>query len=362
MSLKLAKTYKEKAEQSYATLVNYYFVKEQQLFLEHYEKKSDDRDVSYLWPFSGVLSAVNALASMEGEEETYRKELVSILEKLEQYRDINADPAAYDSYVIKQGGGSKFYDDNQWLGLDFVEAYRTLGNPYYLEMAKEMFDFSISGWSNELGGGIYWQEDQKTSKNTCSNGPAAVLAMKLFEETGKDEYIVWAEKILGWTKVLWQAETGVYGDNMKLDGSIDGTTYTYNTGTIIHANALLYRVTNNSDYLEVARELAQKSLIHFTTKHPDLSIHLFPTTPWFNAILFKGYLALFEVDPEKDRTFIKIIQDNVEYAWAHARDQLGLFSADWSGKTGLEQKHKWLLDQAPMVELYALLANDKLLS
>lgn len=357
MDVKLEQPYMEMAERTYKTLVKYYFVKEQRLFLENYEKRSDDRDFSYLWPFSGVLSAVNALAKMTGEGEKYQKELIHVLNSLEKYRDVDVDPAAYDSYVIEQGGGSKFYDDNQWLGLDFVEAYKTLGDRHYLDMAKEMFDFSISGWSDELGGGIYWQEDHKTSKNTCSNGPAAVLAMKLFEETGQDEYMIWAKKILEWTKILWNPESGVYGDHVKIDGSIDRTTYTYNTGTVIHANALLFKATNDSIYLEEARMLAQNSLTHFTTKHPDISIHLLPPTPWFNAILFKGYLALYEVDPDKDRTFIDTMRNNIDYAWAHARDVHGLFSPDWSGKTGMDKKHQWLLDQAPMVEMYALFAK-----
>ncbi|WP_062108769.1 glycoside hydrolase family 76 protein [Bacillus niameyensis] len=357
MDVTLNKSFKEKAHEAYEALMDFYYVKSDQLFLENYVKRADDRDFSYLWPFSGVLSAVNALAKIKGQEEQYQNDLTRVLNELEYYRDETAKPVAYDSYIRKQGGGSKFYDDNQWLGLDFIEAYRTLGDEQYLHLAKEMFDFSISGWDEKLDGGIYWQEDNKTSKNTCSNGPAAVLAMKLYEETGDDRYMAWAIKILDWTKGLFDPDCGVYGDNFTLDGSFDKTTYTYNTGTIIHTNALLYKETKDKVYLDEALKLADNSLAHFTKQQSDDQIAFFPASPWFNVILFKGYLALYEADPQKNLTYINRMRENVIYAWEHARDQNGLFSPDWSGKTKVNEKHKWLLDQAPMVEFYALLTQ-----
>ncbi|WP_269431585.1 hypothetical protein [Bacillus sp. SA1-12] len=33
------------------------------------------------------------------------------------------------------------------------------------------------------------------------------------------------------------------------------------------------------------------------------------------------------------------------------------FSKDWTGKTGVTDNLKWLLDQAPMIECYALLTE-----
>ena len=351
-------TYEEKAIQTYEKLMEFYYLEDDQLFLENYRKRPDDRDYSYLWPFSGVLSAVNALAKMDLEN--YREDFIHVLDILEKYRDNDADPVAYDSYVIDQGGGSKFYDDNQWLGWDFLDAYHLLGDESYLEKAIEMFDFSISGWSEALGGGIFWQEDNKTTKNTCSNGPAAVLAMKLYLTTGEEKYKDWAIRILDWTKKLKDEETGVYLDHMRLDGSIDRRTYTYNTGTILHANALLYKATGDEKYLEEAKALAESSISHFTQPRNNSSIALFPDTPWFNAVLLKGYIALYEVDPDKDTKYLQIMKENIDFAWDHARDEKGLFSPDWSGYTRVDEEHKWLLDQAPMVEMYALYSQFNL--
>jgi hypothetical protein len=55
--------------------------------------------------------------------------------------------------------------------------------------------------------------------------------------------------------------------------------------------------------------------------------------------------------------YIDAMRANVEYAWEHARTNENLFSPDWTGRSGVTNPHKWLLDQAPMVEFYARLAQ-----
>ncbi|WP_338786142.1 glycoside hydrolase family 76 protein [Metabacillus sp. FJAT-53654] len=352
--------YQEMAEQTYHALLNRFFLKHEGLYLEHYQKKEEDQEVSFLWPYSGVISAINALAKMPSIGKQYYHDLINVLDGLEKYWNEQSKPEAYDSYVIKYGGGQQFYDDNEWLGLDFIEAYHTLGDKKYLQKAKMMFDFAISGWSEDKGGGIYWNTDKKT-RNTCSNGPAAVLAIQLYEVTGDMKYLDWAIKILKWTKQLESPNEGIYWDNIREDGSIDQTTYTYNVGTIIHSNALLYKLTNEDIYLIEASRLAESSLEYFLKKKNDLSFAVFPDSPWFNVILFKGYLALYHADPSRNRMYINAIQANVNYAWKHARDENGLFSKDWTGEKGVSQEHKWLLDQAPMIEFYALLTLTELI-
>lgn len=344
-------TYQQKAELTYEALTKNFYRNDQKLYLEHVVLAPGDKDFSYLWPYSGVLSAVNALATMPGAD--YKAELRRVLTGLEQYWNDHSKPPAYDSYVVKFGGDRKFYDDNEWLGLDFIEAYHTLGDSQYLHKAQATFDFAISGWSNDFGGGIYWRENDPETKNTCSNGPAAVLALNLYQETHDQKYLDWAMKILDWVKQL-KAPGGVYWDHIKLGGEIDYRTYTYNTGTIIHADALLYQITGDKNYLSEAQALAQASYDNFTTKDARSGLAFYPNTPWFNVVLFKGYLALYQADPGHDRRYIDSMRTNLDWAWEHARDEKGLFSLDWTGQSGVTNPGKWLLDQAPIVEFYAL--------
>lgn len=351
-----------RAEETYQSLMKYFYVSEYNLFHEHEALLPEDKAFSDLWPYSGVISAVNALAKMP-DGEKYHADLVRVLSGLEQFFDERARVPGYDSYVREFGGGQKYYDDNEWLGLDFIEAYRTLGDPAYLEKAKVTFDFAISGWSDDLDGGIYWRENDKSTKNTCSNGPAAVLALKLYQETGEQQYLDWGIRILEWVKKL-QAPSGVYWDNVAENGVIDFRTFTYNTGTIIHANALLYQITDEQSYLDEARAVADASLSHFLRDIPNSDTQLYPATPWFNAVLFRGYLALYEADPKHDPRYIESFKTNLDYAWEHARGPLGFFNPDWAGDESTargsngKEGHYWLLDQAAMVELYALLASE----
>ena len=84
----------------------------------------------------------------------------------------------YDAYLSSPGNSDKYYDDNAWMVLTFVEAYELTGERKYLYRAADAMRFVLSGWDEKLGGGIYWREN-KTSKNTCSNGPSATAALAL---------------------------------------------------------------------------------------------------------------------------------------------------------------------------------------
>ena len=45
--------------------------------------------------------------------------------------------------------------------LDFCDYYERTGDKEYLEKAIQLHDYIYSGWSEELGGGIYWCEQKK---------------------------------------------------------------------------------------------------------------------------------------------------------------------------------------------------------
>lgn len=348
----------EMIESMWAAVGAQFHIAEFGLYREHVPVQGEDKAFSYLWPYSGVVSAANARAAraLAGTAGSAGDDLRTVLANLEQYWDERAEPPGYDSYVVEYGGGDKFYDDNEWLGIDFVLAYRLLGDRAWLDKAQAMWTFAISGWSDEMGGGIYWKEHDLSTKNTCSNAPAAVLALMLHEETGDAEFLDWAVRILDWTKQLKDPATGVYLDHVRDDGSIDPAKYSYNTGTPIHANALLYRATGDAAYLDEARSLARASLDWFapesTATERTGGVRVFPDTPWFNSILMRGYVALREVDPDANATYVRAMLDFLELGWSRARDTEGLLAPDWSG-LGAPDAPKWLLDQTPVIEIAA---------
>ena len=43
--------------------------------------------------------------------------------------------------------------------------------------------------------------------------------------------------------------------------------------------------------------------------------------------------------------------ENTDYAWKETRDEHGLLNVDWSGNH--KDEHKWLLNNACMVEMYS---------
>lgn len=355
------------------SIFKYYQVEGRHLFNEYYPKSPDEKvtylattdtvskdKVAYLWPTSGLFSGVNALlkATRENKYKTLLQE--KIIPGLECYYDSIRTPACYQSYISEAGPSDRFYDDNIWLGIDFLEAYRLTGNKKYLEHSKEIWKFLLSGNDDVLNGGIYWCEQKKESKNTCSNAPASVLALQLFETTRDSAYYHKGLELYNWTKANLQDSDFVYFDHIKLDGRIGKDKYAYNTGQMLKAAAMLYKLSKKPQYLTDAQNMARAGINYFTEpfKTQDgTDIRLFRNRgTWFVAVMMRGYIELYLQDSNPE--YLKVFADNLKQVWDGARYDNGLINGDWSGEK--KEKHQWLLNQAAMVEMYATMGNMNL--
>ena len=327
-------------------------------YLASEEQANIPNQFSYLWPYSGTFSAVNALFEATHDKK-YKKLLDSrVLPGLEEYFDTQRVPNAYSSYIRTAPASDRFYDDNVWLGIDFTDTYQMTQEPKYLDKAQLIWKFIESGTDSILGGGIYWCEQKKESKNTCSNAPGSVLALKLFKATNDSSYFEKGKKLYEWTQRNLQDSTDyLYLDNIRLDGKIGKAKFAYNSGQMMQSAALLYQLTKNPIYLKDAQNIAKECFNYFFTDFtPATNEEAFRMLKkgdiWFTAVMLRGFIELYRID--KDKTYINAFNKSLSYAWDNARDENGLFNTDLSGKS--KDQKKWLLTQAAMVEMYSRLA------
>lgn len=317
------------------------------------------RRVAYLWPTSGLFTAVNMLLQSSGDKKYEALLDTLIIPGLQNYFDTSREPECYQSYIIQANKSDRFYDDNVWIALDYLEAYTMTGKDAYLERSKLLWEFIISGWDDNAGGGIYWNEQRKLSKNTCSNAPAAVLAFKLFEITDDYDFFEKGLDIYVWTKETLQDHSDhLYFDNIDLEGNIDRRKYAYNSGQMMQAAALLYNITGEKTFLEEAEKIGESAIFYFTENFEAADgsrFRLFRNTDnWFIAVMMRGYTELYNID--KNPEFLQIFKENMDHVWENVRDENGLFSRDFSGE--VDDQYKWLLDQAGLVEMWASLAGS----
>lgn len=317
------------------------------------EAQSAGARYSYLWPFSGTLSATVAIMH---SDPSYADTLVSrVLPGLHRYYDNSRLPEAYSSYI--DAGSDRYYDDNVWLGIDFTDLYLLTSDSRYLTSAEKIWSFIESGIDERLGGGIYWCEQKKESKHTCSNAPGAVLALKLYKATGDEKYLFWGKNLYEWTKnTLLDPTDSLYFDNINLSGDIQTWKFSYNSGQMVQAGVLLYTVTGEESYLSDAKSTAASCYSHFfedcCTEDGESVRILKAGNTWFNAVMFRGLVELYSIDG--NRAYVDAVQQSLDMAWSRSRTPEGLFSDDCSGRR--HDQRKWLLVQGAMAEMYARLA------
>ncbi|MGL5938383.1 MAG: glycoside hydrolase family 76 protein [Phocaeicola sp.] len=324
------------------------------------EEEAVPNQFSYLWPCSGVFSAVNAIMEASPEEFSTYKTLLDeqVLPGLESYYDDKRLPAAYASYINEAPPSERFYDDNVWLGIDFVDAYLLTGEEKYLEKSKTIWKFVVSGMDYQLGGGACWCEQGKESKNCCSNAPGSVYALKLFKATNDSLYFREGKFLYEWTRTHLQDNSDyLYHDNVAIDGNIGKAKYAYSSGLMLQGAVLLYQLTGNRKYLEEAKKIAEACYHYFFIDYTSPTGNRFKQIKkqdiWFVAVMLRGFIELYRID--KNRLYLDSFNKSLEYAWDYARDENGLYNVDFSGNE--KDAQKWLLTQAAIVEMYGRLAT-----
>jgi hypothetical protein len=340
-----------RALRSFEAMQKYYYIPGSGLY--------DGEPFSFLWPFSQALAATVSMAGIPHLPVSFANELHARLIGLRSYLDTNNSGAPEGTYTSTLAGfdgttapptgpgGAKYYDDNDWVGIELARIYKETRNPGALGYAEGIMAFEIAGFSTDQSlacpGGIpFSNASENTDRNTVTTAPAAELAVQLYTITGNLQYLQFAETAYNWVRNCLLQPNGLYADHIRQHGVVDPTLWSYNQGTMIGAGALLYQSTGNSAYLYQARQTAQAALAYFTPAR------LGAENPFFPSVYFRGVLYLDSIthDPPGQ----KLAQAYVDYAWQNLRLSTDLFVA---GSPASAQ----LLYQAAIAQIYALLSS-----
>ncbi|GAB3924778.1 glycoside hydrolase family 76 protein [Mucilaginibacter myungsuensis] len=298
------------------------------------------REYTYLWSYCALYQAANEMEKLNPKANL----MEPIKKQMEEYWDPAPPVAGYSDYIMKLKPGQRYYDDNEWIGISALDSYVRTKKKSDLKLGKDMYDFILSGYDQVLGGGIYWVEGDKGSKNTCSNGPGALVALQLYQITKQKAYLDTAIKIVAWTDSKLRTPENLYWDNIstKAGNRIGKATFSYNTGTMLESYVYLYELTKDKKYLEQANIIADASLPFFYGKDK------FRDGYWFNAVLLRGYQHLLKFN--KDTKYIMGFKKCLDYALANEKHELGVFKTDKGGTQNL-------VEQGGMLEILARYAQ-----
>src|SRR6202012_5488459 len=117
-------------------------------FYRDWEEPAPKHGYSYCWPLCGLLQAFN-----EADDQPSFQRITVLLDQYKSNKHPMPDPGGpavpgYDSYIVQFGGGDRFYDDNQWLGLAWMDAWFRRRGPAPLERGQHLYPLVMDGHEN----------------------------------------------------------------------------------------------------------------------------------------------------------------------------------------------------------------------
>ncbi|MBL7224028.1 MAG: hypothetical protein ISS72_09250 [Candidatus Brocadiae bacterium] len=284
-------------------------------YLDEYPRKTNGLPYSTLWGLGIEFSALTA--GVKGNPNVYRPWMDQLFDGLDRY--LNRRKRMYSAYL----GGTMdiYYDDNQWMILDYIEAYEVTRSKRYLDKAAEIADACLSGVDSVYGGGSYWHIDTKKhpTKNTCSNAPLATGLLRLSrhvkDPARKRSYAKQGEELLVWLRNTLQGEDGIMWDhvNVKTGDKKRDWTFTYNTALVIQAHLELYRIRGDRTHLTEAIRLSKASKLWLSRNSTAEGDHYYRDAPFFVVHLIEAQLGVYDVT--RDGTLLADCRKTADFCW-----------------------------------------------
>ncbi len=240
----------------------------------------------------------------------------------------------YDGFTMTHGedfAWNEFNDDIMWITIGFTRAYKDTGDKKFLDSAVKHFKLVWDrAWSEDLEGGLFWRIEN-TTKNACINCPATIAACLLAEATGDESYYDKAVRIMDWVVAnIYEPQTGRVYDAYEMNGNKNPWASTYNQGTFIGANNLLYLHTGDGKYLSQARRACDYTI----EKMYDGGV-MDNEANSGDLVGFKGILArwmyAFAVDCDQSDV-MEWMKMNALTGWGN-RNSKGIVGTTWNTKT-----------------------------
>lgn len=306
------------------------------------------REPAFLWGSGVQLSALAAASRVD--RDTYIGRLTNYADQLQRYWHTDGDIPGY-SVLPNSPSADRYYDDNAWIVLGFLETHEITGERKYLDRAVDAMRFVSSGEDDKLGGGIYWRESPKESKNTCSNAPGIVCALRLYRATGDEQFLAQAERLYSWTNLhLQDKQDRLYWDNVRINGTIDRRKFSYNTALMIRANCLLFEIKQDLAFLEETRRLSQASVDYWI----DAETGAMSDSGKFAHMLLEALLAVDKLDANSD--WKPTVSKSLTYVHDQLRESRGRYPRRWDGRRDRDASTMTLLDQASAARAFFVLA------
>jgi predicted alpha-1,6-mannanase (GH76 family) len=240
---------------------------------------------------------------------------------------------------------NKFYDDEGWWALAWIDAYDLTGDRRYLAMSESIFKDMAGGWDDTCGGGIWWSKDRQY-KNAIANELFLSVAAHLENRTQgaeKRAYAVWSRRELKWFRSTGMINgQGLINDGLgRVKGQTSGagcsnngqTTWTYNQGVILGGLAEMSKSRHGREDLKLAREIAQAAMAHLADKDGVLHDPCEPKCGddgvQFKGIFIRNLAQLYQADAQAE--FAAFVKGNAETIWTKARGPEDRLGETWSG-------------------------------
>jgi Glycosyl hydrolase family 76 len=214
-----------------------------------------------------------------------------------------------------------WFDDNGWLGLAFLNAYRATAERRYLYDAQRAFRFIASrGWDASGGGGIWWNTD-----HPYHSGPAlaadSLLGILLYQTDRQRWQLGDVLKFVVWANAHDRNDPGhLYLEKAGEPGSV----LDYVQAPLIYAQYLLCADGHGESYCATARAVAA-TMAHHYVGNSDV----YNYGPEYDAIFMQWMMAYGQASGET--YWLKLAQANAGAAAEHAANSRGLWLSSWWG-------------------------------
>ncbi|KAH6640063.1 glycoside hydrolase, partial [Truncatella angustata] len=236
-------------------------------------------------------------------------------------------------------------DDTGWWALAVLSMYSITGEKWLLDIAVEDESYMSQYWTTECDGGLIWRISDLSYKAAISNELYIELTAALYNLVGDPIYL--GKSLRAWQ---WFEHSGMINRGYLInDGLMHGPdntcinnnapTWTYNQGVILGGLIQLYKATDNMEYIQAARIIADAVIAS-----PQLTMNGVFTEPCpasgcindqksFKGI-FVRYLAKLNVQLP-DRPYSTYISHNAASAYSNARlstnDGCDWYGMSWQG-------------------------------